>query len=95
MRAQKDVVLGQLVTTNAGRDRGCSFVVVGFDDKGFLKLSDGRNYPIVKPKRKNVRHVKILGVAPLGLAEKIQGGLRVSNEELRQAITYFMKPDTN
>lgn len=95
MRAQTKVVLGQLVTISAGRDRGRSFVVVGIESPGVIHLADGRSRPTDKPKRKNVRHVKIHEFLSQGLAEKLQKGHKVTNEELRQAVMYFMKPDNN
>ena len=95
MRAKHKVVLGQLVTTSAGRDIGCSFVVVGIEAPNFVRLADGRSHSIDKPKRKNVRHVKILGTIPQSLVEKLQRGLSLTNEELRQAVAYLIKPDNN
>lgn len=95
MRAQTKVVLGQLVTISAGRDKGRNFVVVGIESPGVIHLADGRSRPTDKPKRKNVRHVKILGTIPQSLVEKLQRGLSLTNEELRQAVTYLIKPDNN
>jgi ribosomal protein L14E/L6E/L27E len=95
VRAERNVVLGQLVTSNAGRDCGRNFVVVGMDSPPFIKVVDGRSRSIDKPKRKNVRHVKIHDSVALSLAQKLQESLRVTNEEIRQAITYFIEPDND
>ena len=47
---------GQIVCSKAGRDKNRFMVVVGSDDK-FFYLCDGKERPLSRPKRKNVKHV--------------------------------------
>lgn len=47
---------GQIVCSKAGRDKNRFMVVVGSDDK-FVYLCDGKERPLSRPKRKNVKHV--------------------------------------
>ena len=48
-------MVGRIVFSKAGRDKNHLMVVVSADDK-FLYLCDGKERPLEKPKRKNVKH---------------------------------------
>ena len=49
-------MVGRIVFSKAGRDKNRLMVVVSADDK-FLYLCDGKERPLEKPKRKNVKHI--------------------------------------
>ena len=48
---------GQIVCSKAGRDKGYFMVVVGVED-GYVLVCDGKERPLERPKRKNVKHIK-------------------------------------
>lgn len=50
------VTKGQIVRSKNGRDAEKFLVVVGFCD-GFVLLSDGKERPLERPKRKNIKHI--------------------------------------
>ena len=49
--------VGQLVTSRAGRDSGRKYVVIGFDESGYVLVADGMIRKINRPKRKNIKHL--------------------------------------
>ena len=49
--------VGQLVTSRAGRDSGRKYVVIGFDESGYVLVADGMIRKINRPRRKNVKHL--------------------------------------
>ena len=51
--------IGRIVTSTAGRDEGQAFVVVGRLDRKHVLVSDGNRRPLERPKKKNVRHLKV------------------------------------
>ncbi len=51
---------GQIVCSRAGRDRGKWMVVVK-EEGGFLYVCDGKERPLGRPKRKNVKHLALTG----------------------------------
>ncbi len=51
--------IGRIVTSRAGRDEGQSFVVVGRLDRKHVLVSDGEKRPLERPKKKNVRHLRV------------------------------------
>ncbi len=55
---------GHIVEATSGRDLGGWFLVVGSQTGQMIWLADGASRPYDHPKKKNVRHVRDLGVPP-------------------------------
>ena len=49
---------GSVVRAEAGRDGGGYFVIVEADEK-YCFIADGRSRKLNKPKRKNIKHIRI------------------------------------
>ncbi len=47
---------GKIVCSVQGRDKGRYMIVFGLDN-GELLLCDGKEHPLERPKRKNMKHV--------------------------------------
>ena len=88
-----NISIGQLVTSNAGRDQTNIYLVVGIEKNKYLILVNGRERKFKNPKQKNIRHVNVLKSIAQGVAEKIQFGIKITDEEIRQAIKDLYKPD--
>lgn len=88
-----NISIGQLVTSNAGRDQATIYLVVGILRSKYLLLVNGRERKFKNPKQKNIRHVNVLQSIAQGVAEKIQSGMKITDEEIRQAIKVLCKPD--
>ena len=54
-----NISIGQLVTSNAGRDQANIYLVVGIEKNDYLLLVNGRERKFKNPKQKNIRHVNI------------------------------------
>ena len=58
-------LLGQLVVSLAGRDKGCICAVVGEpDEEGFVLIADGKVRKVEKPKKKKLKHLKPIDWLP-------------------------------
>ena len=88
-----NISMGQLVTSVAGRDQMQVYLVVGIKNNKILSLVNGRERKMANPKQKNIRHVNVLKSIAKGLAEKLQSGMKITDEEIRQAIQVLYKPD--
>jgi len=88
-----NIVNGQLVTSNAGRDQTNVYLVIGTLKNNYLLLANGRDRKVKNPKQKNIRHVNVLAPIAQGLAEKLQTGMKITDEEIRQAIKILYKAD--
>lgn len=85
--------LGQLVISQAGRDKGHIYVVVGYGNPPFILVADGRNRKAAEPKKKNIRHVKPIGSIALDVAHKLEQNGSITDEQLRQTISQLCTPD--
>ena len=60
-----DNLLGHLVVSLAGRDKGCICAVVGTsDEEGFVLIADGKVRKVEKPKKKKLKHLKPIDWLP-------------------------------
>ena len=71
-----------------GRDKGRRFLVVGSED-GYSMLVDGKSRRVEKPKRKNNKHLILEDKAGGSIAEKLGGGEKVTNNEIRRALAQY------
>ena len=75
---------GEIVRSLAGHDRGAVFCILGFEGESLL-LADGRERAVDRPKRKNRRHVALLGP----FEHPVERGETVLDSELRRALAAF------
>lgn len=73
---------GDIVFSIAGRDSGTYFVVVGVEEN-FAYICDGRGRKTDKPKKKKIKHLKAGFGHSDYIENKLAGGERVTNSELR------------
>jgi len=88
-----NISIGQFVISNAGRDQTTIYLVIGIEKDNCLLLANGRERKLKNPKQKNIRHVNVLKSIAKGVTDKLQSGLKVTDEEIRQAIQVLYKPD--
>lgn len=50
-------MIGRIVCSKAGRDKGFFMIVVGCEENGYLTVCDGKAHPLERPKRKNIKHL--------------------------------------
>lgn len=82
-----DVGLGQIVFSRAGRDKDKKFIVVGILDESNVLVSDGDLRRLEKAKKKKIKHLKLTDEVNQYLKEKLENNLRVSNSEIRKALS--------
>ena len=80
-----DIEKGSVVRSAAGRDKGKLFFVLQTEGE-FLLLADGKVRRLEAPKRKKRRHTEALEVPETRVAEKIRGGEKLNNSELRRTL---------
>mgnify|MGYP000119369896 CR=1 FL=1 len=78
-------LVGSIVVSRAGRDEGEQYVVVGTLGEGMVLLADGERRPLGRPKKKNVKHIRVVDVDPV-LRDKLISGEQVTDEEVRTAL---------
>lgn len=83
-----DIMKSDIVLSIAGRDRGKLYYVIDTDGE-FLLIANGRERRLESPKRKKLKHVRKVPRAESRIAEKIRGGEKVLNRELRRDLAAF------
>ena len=80
-----DVSRSDLVQSVAGRDKGMLFYVIDTDGV-YVSLANGKERKLETPKRKKLRHVRLVLRPDSSVAVKIRSGDRVLNSELRREL---------
>lgn len=81
-------MIGRIVQSTAGRDANRYFVIVGEIDSDHVAIADGRLRHVVHPKKKKLKHCKLISFAGMECVEKIADGT-VTDSYVRRAIAAF------
>ncbi len=76
------MVVGQIVFSKAGRDKGKPFIIIGIDDN-FIYLADGITRTIDKPKLKKIKHIQVTTTT-------VCLGEQITDCNLKQAINNYL-----
>lgn len=74
-------MVGQIVCSKKGRDKGYFLVVVGIED-GAVFVCDGKERPLERPKRKNIKHVSFTN-------QVLEQESFKTNKSLRKALAVY------
>ena len=77
---------GRYAISLAGHDRGSRYIIVRAEN-GFALAADGRLKKVSAPKRKNLKHLRLLP----GQLDADQ----LTDDEIRKALMRFIKEDVN
>lgn len=77
---------GQMVESIAGRDRGKHYLILRQLDDRFCLVVNGRDRTVGKPKSKNRRHLLPLDLTETALADRLDRGETVTDEEIDRAL---------
>ena len=80
--------IADIVISINGRDAGKRFIVVGTDFEYSL-IADGKGRRYEKPKRKKNKHLKFEDKANSLIAEKLIGGEKITNNEIRRFLAGY------
>ena len=85
-----EVFAGEIVFSKAGRDKERPFVVLEVIDTQYVLLADGRLRRVDQPKKKKIKHLLKSGHAAQDIQEKLNAGMKVTNPDLKRALTAFL-----
>lgn len=83
---ETQAVLGRVVISKAGRDRGRAFLITGIVDDAHVYLADGVMRKLARPKKKKLMHLRIEPVLAEGIAAKLESGTKVFDAEIRRSL---------
>ena len=77
--------IADIVISVNGRDTGKLFIVIETDNEYSL-IADGKGRRLEKPKRKKNKHLEFKDKADNFIAEKLQKGEKITNNEIRRFL---------
>ena len=80
------VRVGAVVLSTAGRDEGRRFVVLERLDEQYVLISDGETHKVEHPKKKKLKHLKLVREPLAQIAERLSSG-KTENHEVRKWLS--------
>ena len=81
-----DLLLGQIVCSKAGRDKGKFMVVVEIIDSQYVRVCDGQTRKIDKAKKEKVKHLAKTNHIISTINKKLEEKQRINNAEIRKHL---------
>ena len=79
-------VIGTLVCSKAGRDKGNRFVIVGMYDENHVLIADGELRKVSNPKKKKLKHLNIENSKVEDVTKWLTGDCGVADANIRKAL---------
>ena len=79
---------GKFVMSKAGHDKDQIFVILKADSE-YVYILDGIHKTFEKPKKKNRKHVQIIGYTDENLTYKKANHEKIINEDVKRAIKLY------
>lgn len=83
------IKIGDFAVSRAGHDFGKCYVIIK-EDGEYVYLVDGKIRTLNTPKKKKVKHIKILEESQENITDKIHNHT-IKNEEIKRAIKLLNK----
>lgn len=86
MKKELSLQNGRAVLSKAGRDKGKIFLIVDIIDAQYVLIADGYLRKSESPKKKKIKHLKLLPFVSNDIFSKIEQKQLVLNHELKECI---------
>lgn len=86
MDSTSDLVIGQVVKSKAGRDKGRVFLVLNIIDKQNVLIVDGDLRKLDNPKQKKIKHLGVYNTVVPELEEKLDKKIKLDNAFIRKIL---------
>ncbi len=92
----KTPVIGGICQSTQGRDKDRYYIVKVINDDGTVGVVDGNFKKLAEPKKKNLKHIRLLPEKAEAIAAKFADGRQVFDSEVYSALkTYNNPPQEN
>lgn len=88
----KELVLGQVVVSKAGRDQGNYFIVVDIAEP-FVFLCDGKVRRLDSPKKKKIKHIQPTNHVDIEMQISLREERRINNADIRKSLSQYLKSE--
>ena len=80
-------MIGQIVCSKKGRDKDYFLVIVS-ESKDYVFVCDGKERPLERPKKKNVKHLSFTSTV-------LEADCFKTNKQLRKSLAVFVNKERN
>lgn len=94
MEETRDLKVGQIVKSKAGRDKGRVFLISKILDEEFVLVCDGDLRKLLSPKRKKVKHLVIYNTVLKEFAEHLQENKNLNDAYIRRLLEPYVSKET-
>lgn len=84
--------VGGICQSKQGRDKGRYYLIVGIETGGLIAVTDGNFKKLATPKKKNIKHLRLLPDKAETIALKIIEGKQVFDTEVYSALKNYNYP---
>ena len=84
--------VGGICQSKQGRDKGRYYLIVGVEQGGLIAVTDGNFKKLATPKKKNIKHLRLLPDKAETIALKIVEGKQVFDTEVYSALKNYNYP---
>ncbi len=88
----KQPVIGGICQSTQGRDKDRYYIIKIIYPDGAVGLVDGNFKKLADPKRKNLKHLRLLPEKADAIAEKLADGRQVFDTEVYSALKIYNNP---
>ncbi|MDI3536912.1 MAG: hypothetical protein PWP30_1394 [Eubacteriaceae bacterium] len=88
-----DLMVGQVVRSKAGRDKGQFMVVLSIIDDNYVYVSNGELRKVSQPKRKKIKHLSKTNHITTTIRDKMKGNQEITNSDIKKEIKSFLEPE--
>ena len=75
---------GDIVLVTSGHDSGSICMIVAEESEGYVYIANGKQRPVGKPKKKNVKHLKMI------CGYDLEG--QPTNKQLKRILSAYKQP---
>lgn len=88
----KQPVIGGICQSTQGRDKDRYYLIKTVYPDGAVGLVDGNFKKLAEPKRKNLKHIRLLPEKAEAIAAKLADGRQVFDSEVYSALKTYNNP---
>ena len=88
----KEPIIGGICQSTQGRDKDRYYLIKTVYPDGAVGVVDGNFKKLASPKRKNVRHLRLLPEKAESIAAKLADGRQVFDTEVYSALKIYNNP---
>lgn len=86
MDTTREISVGQIVKSKAGRDQDRIFIVLQIIDEQYVLIADGDLRKIDKPKKKKVKHLMKYNIRSEEIKQRVERNEKITNLLLRKEL---------